>query len=90
MSLLTDLTHHAVLFVHPERKMFAYDLWKELHALSIAHVFYNQTVLDIKTARDIIVWASTPYNEEKIALITFHSISLPAQNALLKIIEEFI
>ena len=88
MSPLTDLTHHAALFVHPERKMFAERLWKELHALSIAHVFYNQTVLDIKTARDIITWASTPYNEEKIALITFHSISLPAQNALLKIIEE--
>jgi hypothetical protein len=88
MSLIQSLTHHAVLFVHPERKAFAEELWNELKKVSPAHVFYDQTVLDIDTVRGIISWANAPYDGKKIALLSFHTIGLPAQNALLKIIEE--
>ena len=86
---LSDLPiHHAVLVVDEERNNISALLWNELQALSLAHRFFNQTVLDIDTARTIITWANTPYNDEKIALISFHTASLPAQNAMLKVIEE--
>lgn len=88
MSLLTTLTHHAVLIVHNNRITFGDTLWNELQLMSPAHRFFNHTVLDIDTARSIIQWANTPYNDEKVALISFHTASIPAQNAMLKIIEE--
>lgn len=86
---LSDLSkHHAVLIVDSEREATSLSLWNELQALSPAHRFFNQTVLDIDTARKIISWANTPYNEEKIALISFHTSGMPAQNSMLKILEE--
>lgn len=86
---LSDLSkHHAVLIVDNEREATSLLLWNELQALSRAHRFFNQTVLDIDTARKIISWANTPYNEEKIALISFHTSGIPAQNSMLKILEE--
>ncbi|MCX6756995.1 MAG: hypothetical protein NTW35_02500 [Candidatus Nomurabacteria bacterium] len=86
---LSDLSkHHAVLIVDSEREATSLSLWNELQALSPAHRFFNQTVLDIDTARKIISWANTPYNEEKIALISFHTSGIPAQNSMLKILEE--
>jgi hypothetical protein len=88
MSLLPVSHHHAVLLVHDNRVPYGDTLWEELNATSPAHRFFNQTVLDIDTARSIIQWANTPYSEEKIALISFHTASIPAQNAMLKILEE--
>jgi DNA polymerase III delta prime subunit len=88
MSVISSLTHHATLFVHPERKAFAEELWSELKTQSPAHVLYDQTVLDIETVRGLISWANAPYDGKKIALLSFHTIGLPAQNALLKIVEE--
>lgn len=86
---LSDLPqHHAVLIVDGEREAVGLALWNELQAISPAHIFFNQTVLDIDTARKIISWANTPYNDEKIALISFHTAGIPAQNAMLKILEE--
>lgn len=86
---LNDLpNHHALLIVHNEREKLGQNLYEELKALSPVHTFFNQTVLDIKDARSIIIWAQTPYNEEKIGLISFHTIGLEAQNALLKMLEE--
>jgi DNA polymerase III, delta subunit len=81
-------SHHAILFVHSDRKGKTAQLWKNLRTLSPAHVFFDQTVLDIDTARSIITWANTPYHDEKIALISFHSAGIPAQNTMLKILEE--
>ena len=86
---LTDLPkHHAILLENNEREALGLALYSELQAISPVHRFFNQTVLDIETARSIITWAQTPYNEEKIALVSFHTAGLEAQNALLKIIEE--
>lgn len=80
--------HHAVLIVDDERDACGVALWNEIQNLSPAHRFFNQTVLDIDTVRKIIYWTNTPYNEEKVALISFHTIGIPAQNAMLKILEE--
>jgi DNA polymerase III gamma/tau subunit len=80
--------HHALLITHTNRISYGEELWKEISSLSPIHQSYNQTVLDIETARSIISFAQAPYHGEKIALISFHSASLPAQNALLKVLEE--
>lgn len=88
MQLSSLSNHHAILLIHPSRKSITETLWKELSSESIAHVLYDHTVIDIDTARKIIIWANTPYHEKKTALVTFHTITVPAQNALLKIIEE--
>ncbi len=86
---LSDLPeHHAVLLLSDEREAEGLALWNELQAVSPAHRFFDQTVLDIETARTIISWANTPYNEEKVGLVSFHSAGIPAQNAMLKILEE--
>ena len=88
MNITDSLFHHAILFIHEDRKLFTKKIWKELSLKSIAHTLHDQTVIDIDTARKLITWANTPYEDEKIALISFHSITIPAQNALLKIVEE--
>lgn len=80
--------HHALLITHPNRTLYADALWKEINVISPAHKYFNQTVLDIETARDLISFAQSPYSGEKIALVSFHTATLPAQNALLKILEE--
>lgn len=80
--------HHATLITHSDRAATGEALWEEISALSPAHRFFNQTVLDIDTARSIIHWAQTPYNDERIALISFHTAGIPAQNAMLKVLEE--
>lgn len=80
--------HHAILITHHDRTAYAEQLFKELQALSPIHRHFNQTVLDIETARSIISFAQSPYTGEKIALISFHTASLPAQNALLKVLED--
>ncbi len=80
--------HHAVLVTHPNRVLYGHGLWEELQKISVAHRYFNQTVLDIGTAREIISFAQTPYNEDKVALISFNTASLPAQNAMLKVLEE--
>jgi hypothetical protein len=81
-------SHHALLVTCEERGACADSLWSDLSSLSPAHRFFDQTVLDIETARKIISWAQSPHNGERVALISFHMAGLPAQNAMLKILEE--
>lgn len=88
MKLASLPQHHAILLTSSRRDACGLELFEELKEKSPAHRFFNQTVLDIDTAREIISWANTPYNEEKIALISFHTAGVPAQNALLKVLEE--
>lgn len=80
--------HHAVLITHSDRDAHGTSLWEEISALSPAHRYFNQTVLDIETARAIISWAQSPHNDERVALVSFHTAGIPAQNAMLKILEE--
>lgn len=87
--LLKDLpNHHAVLLIRKERQALSSLLWDELLKLSLAHSHFEQTVLDIDTVREIISWANSPYHEVRTALISFHTATLPAQNAMLKVLEE--
>ncbi len=88
MNTTDLLTHHATLFIQSDRKLFTEKVWGELRLKSIAHILHDHTVVDIDTARKLITWANTPYEGEKIALVSFHTITIPAQNALLKIVEE--
>lgn len=80
--------HHAVLISHPHRNAYSARLWQDISALSPAHKLFDLTVLDIETARDIISFAQSPYSGERVGLISFHTATHPAQNALLKILEE--
>ena len=88
MKLQTLPHHHAVLVVHKDRTGIDSSLWGELTGHSISHRHFNQTVLDIDTARAIISWVNSPYNEKRTALISFHIATHQAQNAMLKILEE--
>ena len=88
MNITDSLFHHATLFIYEDRKLFTEKIWRELSLKSIAHTLHNQSVIDIDTARKLITWANTPYEGEKTALVSFHTITIPAQNALLKIVEE--
>ncbi len=80
--------HHAVLMVHKERGAVGASLFDELKELSPVHRFFDQSVLDIETARYISSWSNTPYSGEKVGLISFNTAGLEAQNALLKVLEE--
>ncbi len=80
--------HHAVLISHNDRKNLSSSLWNEITLFSPLNIFHNVTVLDIDTAREIIKWVNSSYNGERVALISFHSSTIPAQNAMLKILEE--
>lgn len=88
MDITTLPKHHALLITASNRTEAAERIYNELKQQSPAHTFFNQTVLDIETARKIISWTNTPYNEEKFAVISFHTAGLEAQNTLLKILEE--
>ena len=88
MLLSSIPNHHAVLITTGDRVRVSTDLWKEFQNSSPAHRYFNQTILDIETAREILSWAKTPYNDKRVAIISFHTAGIPAQNALLKILEE--
>lgn len=80
--------HHAILLTHGDRASYTDTLWSELSPISPAYRLFNQTVLDIDTARSIISWSQSPYNGARVALISFHTAGIPAQNAMLKMLEE--
>lgn len=88
MNLSELSNHHAILITHPERKDVASTLWEELQASSRAHRLFDSTVLDIETAREIISWSKSAYDGKRVGLISFHTAGIPAQNALLKVLEE--
>ena len=89
MNLLLPL-HHAVLVVSPDRHTAYTALQGDFP--SPTHKHLNQTVLDIDTARDIISWAKSSIQGDehgnRALVLSFHTITHPAQNALLKILEE--
>lgn len=88
MKLSELPVHHALLVTGPDREAYTHSLWADLSAQSPAHRYFNQTVLDMETARNIIAWAQSPYHGERVALVSFHTAGLPAQNAMLKVLEE--
>lgn len=86
---LSDLPkHHAVLVISQERESFANNFWNELIKESPAHNYFKQTILDIDTVRKIIAFANSSQSGDRTALVSFHTATIPAQNAMLKILEE--
>jgi DNA polymerase III delta prime subunit len=83
-----SFNHHAVLLLDENRKEMTEQVWSLLSTNSLHHTNFTKTVLDIDTARAIQEWNNTAHSEPRKALISFHSITIPAQNALLKVIEE--
>lgn len=82
--------HHAVLVVSPDRHTTYTALQSDFPSPTHKHI--DQTVLDIDTARDIISWAKSAIQGDehgnRALVLSFHTITHPAQNALLKILEE--
>lgn len=86
---LSDLPNNqAILIIDSERKKLAESLWNEIKDESTPNFFIEKTVIDMDTVCEIISWANTPFNGEKVCLISFHTITLPAQNASLKLLED--
>lgn len=85
-----SFTHHATLILDEQRKELSEHLWSLVHTHSLHHINFTTTVLDIDTARRIQEWNISPHDEtqERKAILCFHSITIPAQNALLKVLEE--
>lgn len=79
--------HHALLYVTSDRRAQSKFVWETL-VPSPAHKLVEMTVFDIDTARELFSWAQTPYHEPKVAVISFHTAGIPAQNAMLKLLEE--
>ena len=78
----------AILIVDEGRKEISDNFWAEINEEKTPNIFINKTVIDIETIREIISWANTPFNGDKTCLISFHTITLPAQNSALKLLEE--
>lgn len=78
--------HHALLIIDENRKELFEELSAELP--SFTHFVLEQTVFDIESAKKFIAWTNTPRQEKAVALISFHTTTIPAQNALLKMLEE--
>jgi hypothetical protein len=85
---LLKTNHHATLYVSQDRETLTTKFWNDINSSSAAAVIYPVTVLDVEHARELIRWAQAPYEGDKVALVSFHTITIPAQNALLKIVEE--
>lgn len=86
---LKDLPNsQAILIVDDARQDLAESFWNELKDEHSPNIFINKTVVDMDTGRDIISWANTPFSGNKTCIVSFHTITLPAQNSLLKSLEE--
>ena len=80
--------HHAILFPTRDRSFFLENLLSYLNEEKIIHEVTEGNVLDIDTARTLKSWSIKSYGAPKIMILSFHTITIPAQNALLKVLEE--
>ncbi len=87
MLLFRSTNHHAKLLVHPSREKIT-NLILNDYKNSPAIVVYNQNVIDIDTVRALSSWHIKEMNTKKTAILSFHTITHQAQNAILKLIEE--
>lgn len=88
MNLSDIPEHHAIVIATHRRHDLGEMLWSQMRKDSYIHRDFVRTVFDIDTARDIISWAQTPHTGTKIGYVSFSTISVPAQNAMLKLLEE--
>lgn len=78
--------HHFIFIIHSDRKTVASGIFDEIKE-NASNIFWDKTVFDIDSARELISW-SKGETGKRVAVITFSSITLIAQNALLKALEE--
>lgn len=88
MVNLKEITHHATLITTSERKKVTEEVCNQILQSNLNNIVLSSTVIDIDTARELISWAQTPHSGKKYAVVSFSSITIPAQNALLKITED--
>lgn len=86
--MLTIPNHHAVCFTVSSREDF---LPLVINALKEGKQYYEVTesnVIDIETARNLKEWNNKSFGMPKVMILSFHTITHQAQNALLKTFEE--
>ena len=87
-STLLRTPHHALAFSVTDRVSFLDELKQYLEEQKYIHEVTEANVLDIDTARELKAWNIKSYGAPKIMILSFHTITVPAQNALLKVLEE--
>lgn len=87
MLLFSSTNHHAKLIVHNDRNKVTELILKE-YVNNPALVIHDQNVIDIDTVRTLSSWHIKEMNTKKVAVVSFHTITHQAQNAMLKLIEE--
>ncbi len=87
-STIFRTPHHAITFATFDRGMFLNEIIAYLKESKHRYESIEANVIDIDTARMLKSWSITSYGEPKIMVLSFHTITVPAQNALLKILEE--
>ena len=80
--------HHAIIFPVLDRVSFLQHLRDYLEEEKHIHEVTESNVIDIDTARELKLWNNKSYGAPKTMILSFHTITIPAQNALLKILEE--
>jgi hypothetical protein len=80
--------HHAVVFPVLDRAPFLSSLRNHLDEEKHIYEVTEANVIDIDTARSLKVWNNKSYGAPKVMVLSFHTITVPAQNALLKVFEE--
>ncbi len=85
---LTIPDHHAVCFVTSSRELFLPSVLSVLKETNSYHEVTEMNVLDIDTARTLKEWNNKSFGIPKTMVVSFHTITHQAQNALLKVLEE--
>lgn len=80
--------HHAVCFVATSRENFLPQLIDVLEKNKQYHEITEANVIDIETARYVKEWNNKSFGIPKTMILSFHTITHQAQNALLKTLEE--
>jgi DNA polymerase III delta prime subunit len=87
-DLILSSSHHAILFDTTNRETFLETLRDYFDSKKIFHEIIDSNVIDIETSRDLKTWNVKSYGKPKVMIVSFHTITIPAQNALLKVLEE--
>lgn len=80
--------HHAQLIIADDRRATVKALEEYLSAKALFFVTHHEQVLDTATSKKILQLAQSNNTEYKTIIISFHSATVVAQNALLKTLEE--
>lgn len=80
--------HHALLLSARNRGEALTSVKDYLDDIKHIYEVTESNVIDIDTARELKSWSIKSYGAPKVMILSFHTITVPAQNALLKVLEE--